>query len=180
MEASNELEDRPEVLFSDSIKNLRGENFLGDRVTIQSTLRYVVGQVCDKIEGEEDGHEINKEIKPWAKWLAKVFLGQNRDYRPLRNWNEPGAIDVFCAKWVGSSETDPNLRMEHVFVKFFSELLDLAEYAGDDAVLDEQWLFQMDLILENYTALLLGIDPATQKTIILEDEEPGEDDGSQE
>ena len=175
-----ETENRQESLFADSLTNLQTDNYLGDRLTIQAVLRYALGQVSTKLEDGGDGQLVVSVVRPWSRWLSKVFLGQDNDYKPIHKWNEPGAIDEFCAKWIGSSETDPELRMEHVFVKFFNEILDLAEYAGTDGVLDEQWLFQMDLILENYINLLLGIDPATQRTITLGNEEPGEDNGVEE
>lgn len=163
-----------EILFQDALTSANAGNFLGDPQVIESLLRYAVSEVCDKFENAKTEEDRLSLLKKQATRLGTILLGQNPSFRPLHKWNEPGAIDEFCAKWLGSAETDPLRRMTHAAVMLFNDMIDLAEYAGEDGVLEEQWKFQMDGIFERYTGIFLGIDPPTQAAIVLGNEEPEE------
>lgn len=159
-ETSKERNLEQDRLFTDSLKSIEKENFLGDRSTVEALLRMEVNKILDS-----DTLVLRKaeeKILSVCKEVADTLLGRNPKFRPLHNWNEPGKIDVFCAHWLGSSEIDPRDRMEHCVLKLFLNLLSLADYAAEPGVLPEQWRWQVDSIFNKYINVFMGVDPATE------------------
>lgn len=154
-------DDRP---FEAAVSAAGRENYLGDRSVVESLVRKAVSDLVDKYQTIDDADEASKiqVMTMLAERNGLVLLGKSPLFTAQRRWNEPGGIDEFLAKWLGSSETDPDKRMEHAFVILFDQILEVAAYAGQEGVLPEQWQFQVDGIIHRFVSLCMGIDLPTQ------------------
>lgn len=137
-------------------------SYLGDISTVEDIVRLWLQYVLDKLPEMEAPDDQIYIMQRAAKKSAAIFLGKTRSHIPIRNWNQPGAIDVFMAKWMGSSEKTPEARMEHAFVLFYKNIIDIAKYASDESTLDEQWIPAMQDEIRRFIWLLVGVDPPTQ------------------
>ena len=171
MATTDKSQDRP---FLQALASLGEMNSLANRSVVEATVRFIVGETIRAVLLAGRPALRLALVKKAAVKLARILLGDNPDYTPVYHWNEPGQIDEFCAKWCGSAETDPHQRMEHCVVIMFEELLELAGYAGTEGVLDEQWQFQFNGIIDKYVGLFMGIDLPSQALLSLGDREPDE------
>lgn len=166
-----EVNKGQEVLFTEPLQKVKSGNYLGDRNNVSAILKMAVSRLL--IEANTKA-EVEAKVRRESIKLGKIFLGLEKDYQPMHNWNDIGHIDVFCAKWLGSAETLPNKRMEHTFVKFFTDILGVVGYAGQPGVLPEQWQFQITAIIDRYSYFLVGVDTPTQAILNIQtEEEPG-------
>ena len=173
MATADKSQDR---LFVQAIASLGKTNSLGDRTVVQNTVRFIVGETLRAVPKASRPALRLALVKKSSAKLARILLGYNPDFEPVHHWNEPGQIDEFVAKWVGSAETDPQRRLEHAAVIMFEDILLLAGYAGEDGVLPEQWQFQFNGITDKYVGLFMGIDLPTQALLSLGDKEPDENE----
>ncbi len=157
-----------DVPFARSVQQAGKSNYLGDYQVLDSLLRVAVSNVMYDRQMPTFLQAVKKE----SVRLADILLGEDSDFQPLHNWNSPGHIDIFCAKWLGSDEATAEARMQHSILKFFTELEGLGQYAGTDGVLPEQYQFQVNAILQKYVYLFLGVDLPTQAAMSLTQEEP--------
>lgn len=143
--------------------------YLGDVHTVKNLLRYYVSQFIDTPD----------DYKKLCKRLAKILLGEHKDYRAAYRWNQPGVIDDYCAKFLGSSETDSTKIMEHCCLMLFDAVAKVAEIAGEDDVKDEEWEWMMEAVFETYTNAFIGLSPATVGAmlpdVVVHNEEQGEE-----
>lgn len=151
-----------ERLFEAAIDSAKQENYLGSRETVDALIRVAVSDMLDGVQKADGSGSRIKAMDQVAKRTAATLLGQNKHFAPMRKWNEAGGIDVFCAKWLGSAETDSKKRMEHSIIILFNEILELCEFAGTPGVLDEQWKGSFDAIIEKYVGIFTGVDLPTQ------------------
>lgn len=173
-----DIEDRPESLFGDSLRSAASGNYLGDSQVLHALLRNTISDFCEKYPEQETDAERTNVKRVLARRMAAILLGQNKNYVSLDKWNEPGGIDLFCAHWLGSSEKDPMAVMEHSVLLMLHDILDLASFVGMDGVLEEQWGFQVDAIINKYVGVFIGLSPPQQAAQMLGDEEPGVDNES--
>ena len=152
-------EDKP---FVESIEAAKTLHYLGDMETLERMLKYAAGELVEQMQEVVSDTHRKIRMRKLAKGCARILLGMDKLYPPVRRWNEAGGIDEFCAKWLGLAETQPLERMEHAVVKFFGEILSVAQYASTPGILEEQYLFQLDAIVERYTKLFIGISPPQQ------------------
>ncbi len=162
-------------LFGASLESASKPNYLGSRQVVEAVVRLSVSRMIEEFAKAKDPASRQAVLQKEAKEVGDILIGDNSDYTPLHKWNEPGAIDEFSAKWLGSAETDPNGRMEHCMVKLYNEVLDIAEYANKPGVLEEQWDWQIGAIIDRYVSVFMGIDLPTQASLVLTDEEEKED-----
>lgn len=157
--------DSTEPLFSDSAAAIQGTGtrpYLGDPTVIQAMLRHAIYEYTTSPGKPE---EIVNKI---ASDNARTLLGKKpKTFEPVPGWNEPGGIDVFSAKWLGSSEKDPLQRMRHCIMMMLGDISDVVKYAAEPGVLPEQWQFQVDGIVEKYTYIFVGVDTPTQAILDL-------------
>ena len=132
--------------------------YLGDPEVIEGLLRSAIADVVD----QKSQDYLETALRRECKNLAKIFIGGEKSYAPVDNWNQPGGIDEQAAIWAGSSETTPAMRLEHLFVNMFNEVFQVAGLASEDAILREQYEFQLDDILKRHIWMLLGVGPAEQ------------------
>lgn len=153
-----------EPLFKLSTESLADEahGYLGDSTVVAALLRNTVGAITAAV-GKPSADVL---LRKACRATGRTLLGQNPAYTPLRNWNEPGRIDVFVAKWAGSSEVNPLDRMEHGVLRFAEAVLELVDYAGQPGVLEEQWQWQLDALIEKWTCLFMGVSPAVYDAMI--------------
>lgn len=152
-------DDRP---FEAALSAAGQENYLGERSVVEALVRKAIDDLTDKLQTTDDPKEQARVMELLAQRNGLVLLGKSPLFAPQRRWNEAGGIDVFLAKWMGSSETDPDKVMEHVFIILFDQILEVAAYAGTEGVLPEQWQFQIDGIIHRFVSLCMGIDLPTQ------------------
>lgn len=167
VDAVRNVESDP--VFEQALVDSKVDNFLGNYDTIDSMLRVSIATVLK----EDILNNVQGIVRQQAQKIASILLGRDRNYIGVHHWNEPGHIDVFCALWMGSAETDPEKIMEHAIVIFFNEVLAQCGYSGTDGVLPEQWQFQINAIINRYVYFFLGVDAAAQANLNLGDTEPG-------
>ncbi len=135
--------------------------YLGDLPSVEAMLRVAAAKVWPKGE-REDPAASQAKLRAVAYELADTFLGKTDQAVPLRNWNEPGSIDVRLAEWCGTEDSTPEGRVAGAFIALMLELADVAVYAGTPGVTQDQWDFQVDGAFQRYAMLFIGISPGTQ------------------
>ena len=137
--------------------------YLGDPDVVDGLLRRFVYDAIRVIRSEGKPEQKLRRVSRRASRLARVFLGKNNtDHTLQRGWNREGVIDVFVAKWCGSSETNATARIEHGLLNLVNDVMELADYAGDRSVLPEQWEWQLDAVMEKYVQIFMGVSPPNQ------------------
>ena len=150
-------------LFGDALSRLSNtENvgYLGDPITIQLILRQAITSAVKFMEKTDDEGDRSDRLKRVCRSAGRILLGLNPRYASIPGWNKPGGIDKFCAVWCGSSETDPEVVMEHSVLKMLQEIFELADFA--ERATDEEWQWQFDAILQRYVGIFMGVSPALQ------------------
>lgn len=98
------------------------------------------------------------QITDHAQDLAEAFLGGDPHYQTLRSWNHPSAIVPFLEKRIPLHDDDsPQDKLAAVLIVMLKDVLQQMTLA--EKHLDEQWLPEVGSIIQNYTMLLMGIDP---------------------
>ncbi len=159
-----------EPVFITTLRQSEKENYLGSYKNLDSLLRLVVSAVT----GAKTDKETKAQVKIQAKKLAGILLGKDKEFLPIHNWNSAGHIDMFLAKWLGIPDTDPEDRVESAVLDFILEILGIADYAGADGVLPEQWQFQVEASIQKFVYLFLGVDIPTQAIMVLGTEQAKE------
>ena len=136
---------------------------LGDVKSVENLLRFYASEFADRSQGPADPLPV---ITKLARRLAKILLGEDPAYSPMYRWNQPGVIDEYCAKALGSSENTPLKVMEHCVMMFFEELSEVAVIAGTDGVLEEEWGWKVEAVLEKFTNAFVGLSPATASVML--------------
>jgi hypothetical protein len=155
-------------LFSEVIAE---ENYLGNPQTIRSLILTAIGQAFEDLNDAADEGERIVALQKQCRGLATVLIGHDPDFKALHKWNTAGSIDEFLAKWLGIGETDPFERVERAVLAMLGEAIDVAQYAGEDGVLDEQWKPLMEELVSRWTDLFMGIDPPSHAAIEPEEQE---------
>jgi len=153
-------------MFSTSVADAGKQNNLASQQTVVDILKVIVGNVFNNAE-DKTPEELLKIVHDQSVEFAHIMLGKSSNYIPMPAWNEPGKIDQFLAKWIGSTETDPENILEHFLVMFLQDLMDLDTYANQPETLDEQANWQVSAIFQRYSYLLIGVDPPTQAMLDL-------------
>ena len=155
-----------EPLFQQSLTDMKSETYLGNTEMIEAILLTGLQRIIAVVnrKGTEPA-DYQAALKRECEYAGRIFLGKNKNFTPLSGWNEEGMIDEFIAKWTGSSEIDPLQRMTHGVLRFFNEMIELANTAGEPGILDEQVQWQTKAIVDKYKKLLVGMDPATEMTL---------------
>jgi len=155
-------------LFDTAVEAVGTEQYLGDLSVVQNILMFWMSYVLEKLSQVEAKDDQLHILKRASTKLAYIFHGRDRDYLPVRNWNQPGSIDAHVGKWCGSSEANPETRMEHCFVVFFGKVIEIASQAADPGILDEQWQGGIEAEVQYMAYLLVGMDPVTMDIVSIE------------
>jgi hypothetical protein len=100
----------------------------------------------------------SKALEPEIKRLSGVFLGEDPSAHPLPGWNQPGCIDVWIRETTGLEEAlDARAMMERVFQRFCADYREALIYATTPGVTEALWQSNMELLMHQYTYLLMGI-----------------------
>ena len=157
------MERQVEIFHEVHDPNLPQKAYLGDYDAVETVVKFWVGNAIDKLQTATDDAARMVIMKRSAQKVAYVFLGHAKaNYIPIRNWNVPGAIDRFMAKWMGSSEKDPDVVMEHCFIIFFDKAVAIARDLGNDKLPEYDAVFAYNMELMQFCRLLLGVDLPTQ------------------
>lgn len=148
-------------LFGASLNDARNVGgYLGDIEFVGALLRLYAKASFDATEAE--GEDMVRMLA-LAKKYAGVLLGDDSRYVPVAKWNHrQGGLVAFLNLWAGIDENDPQAVVTGALLRMFSELLDVAAYAGQEGVLEEQWHSAADEIIERYSFLMLGVTPAAR------------------
>lgn len=146
-------------LFADALEKTADidRGYLGSPDVIQSLLRMTIAKAVDLALRGQDVLGFTQAL---CKETADILLGGDKNYHSVIGWNQPGGIDVFCARCFGSLETDPKRRMEHAVLKMLEEIFSVARLA--ETAPEEEWMWQMDALTSRYTGIFLGVDPVSQ------------------
>lgn len=98
--------------------------------------------------------------------LARILLGRDKNFVPVRRWNEPGGIDEFLKPIVNSTETGPVSIVKHAVIKLFLEIAEIAEAAQKDSLLPEQYEPAINETILRHARLFVGISPAEQELML--------------
>lgn len=158
-----------ELLFQEALTKAGNSAYLGDRKVVASVLSKCLGILIDHSDDEKETKQ--KVFEATGKTFAAIFLGEDSNFTTVNNWNKPGGIDVFCAKWIGSTETDPHQIMFHVLIKFYLEIGEVAKAVGHRRTKDGEWEWQVDATFIEFINILLGLDPVTVDLIDIVPEE---------
>lgn len=156
--------------FRDAVKHVAAdnrlqENYLGNPETVFRLLQFYSHNALEVIEKSFSEKVQRRAIQEPSREISAILLGmrEKEGWVSQPGWNQPGGVDVFLAKWCGSSEKEPRRRCEQAMLSMFEDILDVAIVAGIPGVLDEQVEWEIAGILERYTYLCLGLTPAMQE-----------------
>jgi hypothetical protein len=158
-ENQQKISDQPFVAAVADLAAGGDRPYLGDTETVEALLRGAVADVMGVMRPDVPADKRVNAVRKKSKEVGLILLGLDPAYAPVRKWNAPGGIDTHCAKWLALGDQDPADVMTHALVKLFGEVLDVANYAAEPGVLDEQWRFQIDGLIERYLALFTGMTP---------------------
>lgn len=151
-----------EHLFGEAIGKIGStetNGYLGDPDIVDAMIRDIASEAIQKLGS---GADASKVIKTLCGPVAKVFLGKDKNFAPVRGWNKPGVIDSFVARWCGVKDArGPEMRIVGGLARMILEVMDVIKYANTPGVLDEQWKPQIDEIIQRYTGIFMGICPPT-------------------
>lgn len=126
--------------------------------SVRNVKRYLQEEGAKFIAAIQQGTAAKEAAEPIAKSMAKAFLGQDpAAHPPVPGWNEPGHIDVYLAPLLEGEEPDPESVLEHFAIALLQELMQVANYANEPGVTEEQWQWQMVAIYDRFSRMALGI-----------------------
>lgn len=136
------------------IPNLSNPNYLGNMQVVSGLLRVFSKKVLsiDTVDETAFIAEVKKAVVP----LVAIFLGRDKSY-PGPLWNTPGHIDAYLAKWCGVSDVEPEKRILGALIRMIAELMTLARRIDDEKLIKEQWMWEVDNIVQEYANLFLGL-----------------------
>lgn len=148
-------------LFAEAIQKSKKGNYLGEIAVVNQLLRLYASNLMDQLNNNDKKSWI-KEIERQSNSLSRILIGKSKYFQSANRWNEPGGIDEFCKTYFGATDKNPQDRVKNVVLQFFEELIDIALYAEIEGVLEEQWGFQVDAVIEKYALAFIGVSPGEQ------------------
>lgn len=136
--------------FRDSVAQAESGEFLGDASVLGSILKQLVSAA---LEAETDESVVEATAE-----FARRMLGKDPTFVAVPGWNRPGSIDKFVAKYVGSSETDPEEILKHFAAAFLDEATEVVAAAASED--PSEWRWQLDALVLDYSRLLMGVPPS--------------------
>jgi hypothetical protein len=134
------------------------KNNLADQAVVFEVLRTAVDELMQHYQDESsDRMPTPKFISELSGRVADVFLGKDRSYLPVPGWNEPGKIDEWIITQIPFQVATARERVQMAIIQFFSDLVELANFANQDGVLDEQWKPSWTEKFIEYCMLLMGV-----------------------
>lgn len=137
----------------ESLEQSQSERWLGNIGVVEGLLRQFVHSLLSE---KMDPEEFSKELMDGATQLAKVFLGQSKEY-PGPKWFSPGQIDVLVGRQEGIDSEDPVERVAGGLIEMIGEFLKLTQSIQKENTLPEQWQWQANAIIEYYVKLFMGL-----------------------
>jgi hypothetical protein len=135
--------------------------WLGDSYVVEGLLRSFAKEAMDRRNAcamdelrPEEWKQLDRDA---CLQLADIFLGKNPFFNSVPGWNEPGKIDVFLVREFNLGDTDPILRVATVLAELLLEMVNVAKYASQEGVVEEQWVWQVDAAIETYRNYMIGI-----------------------
>ena len=143
----------------DELKRINDPNYLGDFQVVNGLLRTLVGNLLIHSGDFADAAEFEKAAEKAAKSLARIFLGQDKNWQAPA-WFSPGQIDVYLGEQEGIASEDPEERVAGAIINMVTDIL---EVAYSDAKAPEQWRPVVDQIYREYTFKVMGLPQAGYK-----------------
>lgn len=134
---------------------------LGDPNVVETILRVFVKDALDRRTEYANRDIVLVQLEQLDREAcletAGIFIGSNHFFNGLPGWNEQGGLDAFLVRELNIAETDPLLRVATTLAQLLLEMTELANYAGQEGVLEEQWDWQVDATIETFRNFMLGI-----------------------
>lgn len=133
-----------------------GDNYVASAEFMDSLVRGMVVESVARREKLPTDEAIKGDLAD-CREAAKIVLGQDSRFQTIPFYSPGGGIDAHLAKWAGISDANPNKRVMGAFVAMLTEILEVVNQM--DEYLEEQWSFQIDVIINHYVGLLMGFTP---------------------
>ncbi len=146
-----------EKLFAASLAIPDG-TYLGDTKVLNDLFRVFGKEALDIMHASETGAIAASTIETEAGKLADVFLGKNERFVPVENWNDVrGGLAPWLRGELNIDELDPHVVVRTALVIYATQLVQLEAYANLPETLDEQWQWQPEAFVEEFTIMFLGL-----------------------
>lgn len=151
-------------LFGESQNRAAGESYLGNVAVVQALLR---AETADFMQTADNNNSNDTAVKgrEIALHLTNILLGLDPTFAGVPGWNEPGGIDRYLAPKIGSLETEPAAVVEQWAIRFLTQLVQVANFAAQPGVLDEQWTSELEAIVDENARLIMGIDSSYDESV---------------
>jgi hypothetical protein len=171
-DAEREEQRNADIPFVEAMQAISGQNYLGELSTLQIMLKLRLKDAFDAIQSNQ-GTSIETAILTIAGRVARILLGGDDKYTAVPGWNQPGRIDVAMSESMGLADTDPHTRIEHAFMRFVCDALEVTDFAGTSGVLDEQWIQSLSVLIDRYALRFMGVSDVTQDAMMFEGNKNG-------
>jgi len=163
-EGTNASKGRDEDVFSVAKSRAVTESYLGNVAVVQALLR---AEIADFMQTADNQNANATAVKgrEIALQLTKIFLGQDETFAGVPGWNDPGRIDRYLAPKIGSTETDAARVIEQWAVRLLTQVVQVANFAAQEGVLDEQWTGELESIVDENCHLIMGIDSSYDEMV---------------
>jgi hypothetical protein len=148
------------------VNQASGVNYLGNPETVQFLIRQYAWKAIERRETVKDVDEGSKSDMADAVELAKIFLGMNPLYTPIKPWNSPGQISDWLALKMNQQDIDPIETVASYLIGYLCDLYNLYKQSisGEKK---ENWGWQIDATVNTAANDLMGIElpTATKETL---------------
>lgn len=140
-----------------AIDAMDAPQYLGDTIVIEGMIRNFFNDALQR-RIANDTSATDQDQKD-AQTLAEILLGEHpNDFRPQPAWNRPGGLDAYLAKKLELEDIDPADRVATALLGALMIYYNIVTYAQQPGVLEEQWNWQVDVLVQDTRNLLLGIE----------------------
>lgn len=161
-----DLDDKD--MFGASLAAATKESYLGDPVVLDALLEFWSAEFVEQIQRGKPAAETARRI---ASRLSRILLGKNESYSPIRKWNAPGGIDVFCKDLFKLRDKTSAAVMMHTVLTFFDALCDLIVEAAAPGFLEETWQTKRKQLITKYSYIFRGVSPGEVAMYLMGDEQ---------
>jgi hypothetical protein len=132
--------------------------YLGDVTVVHDLVRDHAGSIVDVVQELQDKdlsqEEFQDRIVGLCKKMALIFLGKDKDYSGMADFNREGILDAVLRRHF--EYTDPaaeDVLLAH-FMGFSTKTLSVLQRAH--AEMDEEWKEVAERLIANFTKTLMG------------------------
>jgi hypothetical protein len=154
-------------MFGESLSAATKDNYLGDPEVLDSLLEFWSAEFVERLQ---DGATASAIASTISSRLGRILLGKNEEYSPVRKWNAPGGIDVFCKDLFKLRDKTSAGVMYHTVLTFFDALCNLIVEAGSPEFLEETWQTKRKQLITKYSYIFRGVSPDQVAIYLMEEQ----------